>query len=639
MKNVVMGTAGHIDHGKTALVKRLTGVDTDRLEEEKRRGMTIELGFAPLTLPSGKVISVIDVPGHEKFVKTMVAGVTGIDFVMLVIAADEGVMPQTKEHMEILSLLKIKNGVIALTKTDLVEDEWLQMVKNDIKENIKGTRLENYPIVPVSSITGEGIKELLSYLEKLAKDAEEYNPEELFRLPVDRVFTISGHGTVITGTLMGGEVTKGDIIEILPEGINGKVRGLQVHNKNVEFATAGDRCALNITGISKSEIERGNVIARPGDIKPAKLVDAVIFTTKDMEKIVHNQRVHVHIGTKEVLARLRILGSNEIKNENKGYIQLRFEEQVVALRGDKFIIRSYSPAVTIGGGNVIFHSTVNRQRFSEKNIEDLTIGELGTSEELIEYILKSSNKLYSVQDLWRETLICKSEIEKILTKLAEVGSVIKLIEADKYLSVNLYEQFIMEINQEFDNLFNRSSFRFQIDKEEVKSKLFKQMDMKEFMNLLNSFIENNKFKLHNNQIVQVDRYIIDKIFQLKETKLVEETIEEDGLNIRSVSVIKKSINVGKYKIEDILKFLVETGRIVDLGNEMYIHKDNLIDTVNKLRDIFESQGSASLVNIRDYLGVSRKVTLAVLEYLDNLEVTIRQEDVRKPGVHYMDYFI
>ncbi|KOA20142.1 selenocysteine-specific elongation factor [Clostridium homopropionicum DSM 5847] len=639
MKNVVMGTAGHIDHGKTALVKKLTGVDTDRLEEEKRRGMTIELGFAPLTLPSGKVISVIDVPGHEKFVKTMVAGVTGIDFVMLVIAADEGIMPQTKEHMEILSLLKIKNGVIALTKTDLVENKWLQMVKTDIKESIRGTWLKNYPIIPVSSITGEGIGELLSYLEKLAKDAEQYNAEELFRLHVDRVFTIAGHGTVITGTLMGGRVAKGDIIEILPEGINGKVRGLQVHNKNVEFATVGDRCAINITGVSKSEIERGNVIARPGDIKPSKLVDAVIFTTKDMEKLVHNQRVHVHIGTKEVLARLRILGANEIKNGAKGYIQLRFEESVVALRGDKFIIRSYSPAITIGGGEVIFHSTLNRQRFSEKNIEDLTIGELGNSEELIEYVLKSSKKLYSIQDLWQETLLSKSEIQKILAKLVETGKVIKLVEVNKYLSIDLYEQFIIEINQEFENLFKRNNFKFQIDKEEIKSKLFKQLDMKEFMNLLNSFIENNKFKLHNNQIVQMNGNIINRILQLKETKLVKEAIEKDGFNIRSLSVIKKSINVGKYKIEDILKFLIEIGEIVDLGSEMYIHKNSLKDAVNKIRYIFQGQDSASLVNIRDYLGVSRKVTLAVLEYLDNIGVTIREEDVRKPGIHFMDYYI
>lgn len=639
MKNVVMGTAGHIDHGKTALVKRLTGIDTDRLEEEKRRGMTIELGFAPLTLPSGKVISVIDVPGHEKFVKTMVAGVTGIDFVMLVIAADEGIMPQTKEHMEILSLLKIKNGVIALTKTDLVENEWLQMVKADIKESIRETWLKDYPIIPVSSITGEGIEELLSYLEKLAKDAEKYNADELFRLPVDRVFTIAGHGTVITGTLMGGRVDKGQIIEILPKGIYGKVRGIQVHNKNVEFAAAGERCALNITGVTKSEIERGNVVARPGDIKPSMLVDAVIFTTKDMEKLSHNQRVHVHIGTKEVLARVRILGANEIKNDSKGYIQLRFEEPVVALRGDKFIIRSYSPTITIGGGEVIFHSALNRQRFCEKNIEDLTIGQLGNSEELIETVLKRTKKLYNIQDLWQELLLSKDEIQKILNMLVEAGKVIKLVEADKYLSIDLYKHFIIEINQEFENLFKKKTFKFQIDKEEIKSKLFKQLDMKEFMNLLNSFIDNNKFKLHNNQIVQVDEHILKKILELKETKLVREYIEKDGLNIRSLSVIKKSINVGKYKIEDIIKFLLEIEEIVDLGNEMYIHKNSLIDVVNKIRYIFQSQDSASLVNIRDYLGVSRKVTLAVLEYLDNLGVTIREEDARKPGVHYMDYFI
>lgn len=638
MKNVVIGTAGHIDHGKTALVKRLTGVDTDRLEEEKRRGMTIELGFASLTLPSGNVISVIDVPGHEKFVKTMVAGVTGIDFVMLVIAADEGVMPQTKEHIDILSLLNVKSGVIVLTKTDLVDDEWLQMVKDDVKNSLKGTTLEDYPMIPVSSVTGEGIQGLVEYLEKLTEKAANSNAEELFRLSIDRVFTITGHGTIITGTVAGGEIKKGDMIEILPKGLSARIRGIQVHNHNVETASAGDRCALNIAGVEKAEIERGNLAANPGIIKPTRIVDAVLHTVKDMKGIAHNQRVHVHVGTKEVLARIRILGEDEILGESKGYVQLRFEEPIAVIRGDRFIIRSYSPVVTLGGGKIIFHSSKNRQRFSEKTIETLKIGEAGNVDELVDFILRDSGKLLSIEDLWKETFINKNEIRNILQELMNLEKVVYLPETDKYISRHLYREYIKKINMEFETLYEKYPFRFQIDKEEIKSKVFSTLDVKEFAELLNSYIKNNLLKLDGNFIVEAHRDMIDRISEKSQTKLVEKTFMENGLNVKSIQQLKENTDVKPYKFEDIEKFLIQSGKIIDLGSGILIHVDVLKHNVKKLREIFDKEGTISVVQARDYLETSRKFAVALLEYLDSLEVTIRYEDIRKPGVHYMDYF-
>lgn len=638
MKNVVMGTAGHIDHGKTALVKRLTGVDTDRLEEEKRRGMTIELGFASLTLPSGNVISVIDVPGHEKFVKTMVAGVTGIDFVMLVIAADEGVMPQTKEHIDILSLLNVKSGVVVLTKTDLVDDEWLQMVKDDVKNSLKGTTLEDYPMIPVSSVTGEGIQGLVKYLEKLTEKAANSNAEELFRLSIDRVFTITGHGTIVTGTVAGGEIKKGDMIEILPKGLSARIRGIQVHNHNVETASAGDRCALNIAGVEKAEIERGNLAANPGIIKPTRIVDAVLHTVKDMKGIAHNQRVHVHVGTKEVLARIRILGEDEILGESKGYVQLRFEEPIAVIRGDRFIIRSYSPVVTLGGGKIIFHSSKNRQRFSEKTIETLKIGEAGNVDELVDFILRDSGKLLSIEDLWKETFINKNEIRNILQELMNLEKVVYLPETDKYISRHLYREYIKKINMEFETLYEKYPFRFQIDKEEIKSKVFSTLDVKEFAELLNSYIKNNLLKLDGNFIVEAHRDMIDRISEKSQTKLVEKTFMENGLNVKSIQQLKENTDVKPYKFEDIEKFLIQSGKIIDLGSGILIHVDVLKHNVKKLREIFDKEGTISVVQARDYLETSRKFAVALLEYLDSLEVTIRYEDIRKPGVHYMDYF-
>ncbi|KYH29466.1 MULTISPECIES: selenocysteine-specific translation elongation factor [Clostridium] len=638
MKNVVMGTAGHIDHGKTALVKRLTGIDTDRLKEEKRRGMTIELGFAPLTLPEGKVISVIDVPGHEKFIKTMVAGVTGIDFVMLVIAADEGIMPQTKEHIDIISLLNIKSGVVALTKTDLVDEEWLNMVREDIRENLKDTPLKDYSIIPVSSVSGEGIQDLIKELEVLAKEASKKEAQNLFRMAIDRVFTITGHGTVITGTIAGGEVKKGDIIEILPKGLEARVRGIQVHNKNVDMAASGDRCALNIVGIEKSEIERGNVAAEIGLMKATRLVDAVLYGVKDVKNIVHNQRVHVHIGTKEVLARIRILGKDEILGGDKGYVQLRFEEPVAALRGDKFIIRSYSPEVTIGGGTIIFHSTRNRQRFSEESIKELNIGEKGALEELIELCIKDSKMFLSLDELFRLTLGNKEEIEKVLNNLVYYNKIVYLKDVDKYLSRELYYKYMDNINSKFKNLYKKYPFRFQIDKEEIKSKLFNYLDVKEFTALINSYIKDGIFEVNNNFLIQGDKEAIKKILQMPETELIEKVILEDGLGVRNIQRLKETVNIGEYKHEDIVKFLVQIGKVVDLGGGVLLHKDIFNEVVKKIKNIFDKKKTLSVAEIRDYLETSRKIALALMEYLDRLGVTIREGDIRRPGINYMKYF-
>ena len=639
MKNVVMGTAGHIDHGKTTLVKRLTGVDTDRLEEEKRRGMTIELGFAPLTLPSGNVISIIDVPGHEKFIKTMVAGVTGIDFVILVIAADEGVMPQTREHLDILSLLNVKAGVVALTKVDLIEDEWLEMVKEDVKKTLDGTTLAEIPIIPVSSVTGIGIDKLVETLEQLAMTAAKASARELFRLPVDRVFTMTGYGTVITGTVSGGKVSKGDIIEIAPSGLTARVRGIQVHNYSVESASDGDRCALNLSGIEKADIEKGDVAAMQGVLKPTKVVDAVLHTVKGKDGISHNQRVHVHIGTKEVLARIRILGADKIPGESKGYIQLRFEEPVAVLRGDRFIIRSYSPVSTLGGGWILFHSTQNRQRFSEECIEALTVGELGNLKEIVAHIAKSSRKVFSADNLWRELFVDKDEIHKTLRENIDSGKILWLKETNKYLSKDLNYEYKRKMDIEFEKLYKRYPFRYLIDREEIKSRVFNDLDIKDSTEVLNCLVEDNLFELDGNFILQPNQSAIKKIYAIKETAIVEKALFEDELNIRNIQQLKQDLSIEAQKIEEIEKFLIKTERVIDLGNGLVIHIEVIKKSVKKVRSILDEKGSATAAQIRDSLDIGRKIAIALLEYLDSIEVTQRVEDIRKPGVHYMDFYI
>lgn len=632
MRNVVMGTAGHIDHGKTALVKRLTGVDTDRLEEEKRRGMTIELGFAPLTLPSGNVVSIIDVPGHEKFVKTMVAGVTGIDFVMLVVAADEGVMPQTVEHIDILSLLGIKNGVVALTKSDLVDKEWMELAHEDVNKALAGTSLEGIPVVAVSSVTGEGVDALLVQLEKLTSQAAKGRLGELFRLPVDRIFTITGHGTVVTGTVAGGIIKKGDIVELLPSGKTCRVRGIQVHNRNAEEAGGGDRCALNLSGVEKADINRGDMVVQPGVIRATRLVDAVVQTVAGKEEIVHNQRVHVHVGTKEVLARVRMLGADTIAAGERGYVQLRFEEPIAVTRKDRFIIRSYSPVDTIGGGWVIFHKAQNRQRFKEDSINHLRIGENGSLGQIIELVLKTGNRILSPDEIWKEILEDRQQIEQIL--MDKNNTVIRLKETGNFLSSETYEKFIEAINTEFEQVYKKYPFRYQIDREELKSKVFSKVDPKDFAALMNHLTVNNIVELDGNSIKHPGTKIIDRIAGHKLTQRVEHSVKEYGLNPKNPSMLGQALKIEPNDLDEILRFFIKTGRMIDLGEGILIHREHFEKAVSAIRLLMDTQGQCTAPQVRDLLETGRKTAIALLEYLDGIGFTQRIDDVRKPGARY-----
>lgn len=642
MKNVVMGTAGHIDHGKTTLVKKLTGIDTDRLSEEKRRGITIELGFAPLILPSGNEISIVDVPGHEKFIKTMVAGASGIDFVMFVIAADEGVMQQTREHLAILSLLKVKYGVVALTKVDLVDNDWLNMVTDDIKKELKATFLEKSDIIPVSSNTGEGIDFLLEKLEELSSSAQRVEAQEFFRMPIDRVFTIQGHGTVITGTSHGGTINKGDTINILPSGISTKIREIQVHNKKIETAYPGQRVALNISGIEKSEIERGEVATKETWIKPITIADVVLNTSKGDFEIVNNQRVHVNIGTKELLARIKLIGMDKMDSEDKAYAQLKFEEEVVALKGDRFIIRAFSPVVTLGGGVILSHVNKNRGRFKEETLEELKLAEVGSMRAQINYLMKTSISPLKMEEIWRILLGEKSEVLKCLTEGVALNEFILLKSNNKYISKQLFNEYSTRIKKEFEDLKKKYPFRFEIDKEEIRSKVFNNLDIKDCTDLLINYIESNIFLMENNKVRE--NKIFKNIIEKKETKIIEHTIFQNGLNIKTKEQIKKELdNQGnKYLInnyEEIEKFLIRIGVIVNLGNDLLIHQEILKKTVKKIKEIFKAQEFITAINIRDNLECSRKAAIAIIEYLDLIGITERHEDLRQPGVHYMDYFL
>ena len=449
MKNIIIGTAGHIDHGKTTLIRALTGRETDRWEEEKRRGITIDLGFTYFDLPDGNKAGIIDVPGHEKFIKNMLAGVIGMDLVLLVVAADEGIMPQTDEHINILNLLGIKKGIVVLTKYDLVDKDWLELVKEDIKEDLKDTFLENAPVVEVSSVTRYGLDKLIDTICKLTKDeVEERDINTIPRLPIDRAFSITGFGTVITGTLISGKLKKGDEVEIFPINKICKIRNIQVHSKDEEYAYAGQRTAINLSNIKKTDIYRGCVIAPINSMKNTMMLDVKLNLLKNSRRIVENRsRLHLYTGTSEILCRVVLLDRDELSPGESCYAQLRLEEEIAVRRGDKFIIRFYSPMETIGGGEIIEPVPTKRKRYDENLIEELKIKEKGSNTDVIEKIIKEySKQIPSVGELAKITALSEAEIKTNMEILEEEDKItVYRLKNDVYTYHKDYER-------DFENL-------------------------------------------------------------------------------------------------------------------------------------------------------------------------------------------
>jgi len=639
MKHVVMGTAGHIDHGKTTLVKCLTGVDTDRLKEEKIRGMTIELGFAPMKLPSGAELSIVDVPGHEKFVKTMVAGAAGIDFALLVIAADEGIMPQTEEHIDILKLLGVKGGITAITKSDLVDETEIEKLKEEIREYLEQHWMDGVPIIPISAQTGRGIDDLIRMIDELTAKASREVDKQLFRMPVDRAFSMTGYGTVITGTISGGTVARGQMVDVLPEGLKAKVRGIQVHNNQVEEAIMGDRCALNLAGLDKSKVGRGSVVAEAGMVEPVNLVDALLISIKDKEEIKHNQRVHVNIGTKEVLARIRLIGTDRIPSGETGYGQIRFEEPIVALRGDTFIIRNYSPVNTIGGGRVLFHYTENRKRSSQETLQFFKMADSQEPKKLLEHILEESDHLINIAELYRFTLEDKEKIRDVLQYLLHTGCAGYIKEVDKYFSTTFYLKAIEAINAEFQRLQAMHPYRFQITKEELKSRVFPQINAKDYTAFMNYLAENHQFRLKENAIQLTENELADSIFEKKEVAEIRNYLKNQQFNCFTARMLADEKGINIKQAEEILNFLQAVRLVEKLDENQYIEYVALTKAAEALKKALDERGSITVAMFRDLLNTGRKTAMLILEYFDSVKVTYRDGDIRKPGIRYTDHLL
>jgi selenocysteine-specific elongation factor len=632
MKHIIIGTAGHIDHGKTTLIKALTGRETDTLKEEKERGISINLGFTFFDLPSGRRAGIIDVPGHEKFIKNMLAGISSVDLVLLVIAADEGIMPQTREHFEILQLLNVKKGIIVLTKADMVDEEWLSMVKEDVKNEFRSTFLENAPLYAVSSKTGVGIKELIEAVDNATEQVEAKDTEGHFRLTVDRVFSVSGFGTVITGTIISGRINEGETVQIYPSNIVTKVRGIQVHESSVKFAEAGQRCAINLANVKVEGITRGDVISKENLMEPSMIVDASLYYLKKVEKPLENrQRVRLYHGTSEILCRVVLLDKDELNPGERGYVQLRLEAPLTAQRGDRFVIRSYSPMDTIGGGIIIEPVSKKAKRFDTEYIEELKVKESGKSESIIE------NTVYNLSDTFPEvSSILKSlgkNEEAIVDKLDELvrnRKIVMLTALDK--AIYVHNKFLKEKAEKLEEILVRyhsaNPLKAGMPKEEVKNKIFgKGIKQKSYDEILNIFAERNNIKINGTFIANYNFEINYTKEQLRiKDKIISAYAEEKYMPPKYEDLSANEKDKKNFKM--VYDSLLDTGILFKVSEECILLKEHYDASKVLVVDFIKENQSITAAEARDIFNTSRKYAVALLEHFDNIKLTKRIEDNR-----------
>ena len=625
MKNIIIGTAGHIDHGKTTLIKALTGRNTDRWEEEQRRGITIDLGFTYFDLKNGDRVGIIDVPGHERFINNMVAGVVGMDLVMLVVAADEGIMPQTREHMDILGQLGIEKSILVLNKVDLVDEEWLELVEEEIREELDGTFLEGSPIAKVSATTGQGIPELVEMIEKLtAEEVEQKDINTIPRLPIDRVFSLSGFGTIITGTLLAGTITKEDTLQIYPIGKECKIRSIQVHGQDMERCYAGQRVAINLSNIKKSELRRGCVLAPANNMKNTTLLDVRMNIIPSSKRVLTNQsRLHLFTGTSEILCRAVLLDKEEIGPGETGLVQLRLEEEIALRRGDKFVIRFYSPMETIGGGVVLEPNPKRKKRFDTEAIEELTRKESGSSEDVIEMHVKAhAETMITVNELAKLTALSLEEVTEDVASLENQG-IVKVfpMKKDTYVWHAVHDQQIrQELTKVVRAYHEKYPYRYGMKKAEVHMTYMKKVKL----NVFDSYVD----LLEEEQVLsRYQEYLKLPEFEARKDDVydkVRKTVEKVFQKAQFDFVRFSEISFGSLEqevVEDILLLLMDEEYVVKIAEDIYTLKTIIDQAKEVIQTRLKENPLITIAEVRDLLGTSRKSAKPILEYMDSIKVT------------------
>ncbi|HWB85918.1 MAG TPA: selenocysteine-specific translation elongation factor [Bryobacteraceae bacterium] len=619
MKNIIVGTAGHIDHGKTALVKALTGIDADRLEEEKRRGITIDLGFAHLQLTPTLRLGFVDVPGHERFVKNMLAGVGGIDLVLFVIAADESIKPQTREHFDICRLLGIPRGVVALTKADLVDQDILDLVRLEAEELVAGSFLEGAPVVPVSSVTGEGLDELRSQLCRVAQEAPEKNSAGHFRLPVDRVFSVKGFGTVVTGTLISGAVRKEQEVELYPGGQRLRVRGVEVHGAAAERATAGQRTALNLADIEPAELARGDVLSEPGRFRAVKQVDCRLDLLASAKPLKHRAPVHFHTGTAEIEAEVRLFGEAAIPPGSAAYARLVLRQPALLLPDDRFIIRMFSPVITIGGG-IVLDNTGQRYRKSDPVKARLDVLSSPDAAARVALLVSEAPFGLSAAELVARTGLLEAEIDRAAAR----APLLRLEQpAPWFVDGAWFEQTRERLTAAVSEYHREHPLQPGTSKQDLRSRVLP--DAPSF--LLDALLIGAKALAVEADTVRLRTHkVVLREDEQQARTAIEQAFEQAGLATPSVPQVLTQSGVEPARARSLLQILLREKRLVRINEDLVFHHS----AITKLREMLAPRRSTrfNVALFKDWTGVSRKYAIPLLEYLDREHITRREGDER-----------
>jgi selenocysteine-specific elongation factor len=626
----VIGTAGHVDHGKSTLIRALTGIDPDRLQEEKERGMTIDLGFAWLRLPNGVEVSIVDVPGHERFIHNMLAGVGGIDIALLVVAADEGVMPQTREHVAILDLLGIANGVVALTKRDLVDDEWLDLVQADVEEFLKSTTLSGVPIVPCSAITGVGLDALLGVIQDLlARERMRPNTGRP-RLPIDRVFTVAGFGTVVTGTLIDGELHLGQELEVQPGGLKARVRGLQSHRKKLETIPAGTRTAVNLGGLAVEDLRRGQVLGAPGTLTSTRALDARLRLIREARPLRHNAEVSFHTGAAETLGKLSLLDRDELLPGDEAWVQVRLQDPVALARGDLFILRLPSPSMTVGGGSVVEPHARRHRRRQPAILQQLEVLAQGTPEEIVLERLHAREPI-DVDGLVQRTGLAAAEARTALANLLEAGDVVLLDHSNGagrfdgrsfVVSTAGWQRLTSQVEVVLGKFHQGYPLRRGLPKEELRTRLGAEPRLfvreLERLKAQGTAAEDGPFvRLASHSV----RFSPE---QERQAAQLLGVLREAGVSPPDRADLEAELGLSS----ELVDALIAQGRLVEVAAGLLYERDALASIVERIRDEITLNGARTVAQIRDLLDASRKFALALVNYTDEHKITRRVGDER-----------
>lgn len=630
MKHVIIGTAGHVDHGKTMLIKALTGLETDRLCEEKKRGITIDLGFAHIEFPDHTQAGIIDVPGHEKFIKNMLSGAGGIDLAMLVVAADEGFMPQTVEHLDILSLLGIRDGVVVITKTDMVEPDWVDIIREDVADHVANTFLEGKPVVAVSSYTGEGIEELREILRQQVAQVAVRNEQIPFRLPVDRVFSKDGFGTVVTGTMIEGNLSVGDTVEVMPSGETAKVRTLQVHNNSVPRACAGQRAAVNLAGLHKTQLQRGDVLSKPGSLRETLMLDVKLTNLKHSGRTIRTgSPVHFYHGARTLLCKAVLLDRDALEPGQSCYAQLRMTEPLCAKRGDRFVIRFFSPLETIGGGIILDDCPVRHKRYQQDVLQVLQIRENGSDDQLlVQSVEEYGFALPSLQQLAQKRNCTEAEMLSAMTDLVNSGHVLEIL-PQRYLAASLYRKACNDVITVLAEYHKANPLHSGMKIAEVRQKAFRKTDAKDADAILRAMVAGGTVTEIASRYALPDfRVVLTKKQNLLRQRILQQYAAA-GREVPFVEDLYQGFSPNERDdCKKVLENLASCGELVMLTPQLFYHKDVYEEVCTLTRDFFAEHPSFTLAEYRDLLSTSRKYALAILEYFDKNKITKKIDDIR-----------